>query len=55
MEVKRIDSYSDDRFAQKVLNQHGAFLVDGTYPCEFEIINEDTAIIKYHYLDNISM
>ena len=55
MEVKRINSYNDDRFTKKVLNQHGAFLVDGTYPCEFEIINEDTAIIKYHDLNNIDI
>jgi len=50
MKIKRIDSYIDDRFSKKVLQQHGAFLIDDCYPCEFEIINMDTAVIKYHDL-----
>ena len=29
MEIQRIDSYTDPRFPQEVLYQHGAFLVDG--------------------------
>ena len=29
MEIERINSYTDSRFPQEVLDQHGAFLVDG--------------------------
>ena len=28
MDIKRIDSYEDERFRKKVLKQHGAFEVD---------------------------
>lgn len=55
MKVVRINSYQDKRFSPKVLNQHGAFLVDDTYSCEFGIIDDDTAIIKYHDLNNIDI
>ena len=29
MEILRIDTYADKRFSQKVLYQHGCFLVGG--------------------------
>ena len=29
MKIERINHYHDDRFLQTVLDQHGAFLVDG--------------------------
>lgn len=48
MEITRINHYTDERFSARVLKQHGAFLIDQVHPCEFEIINEDTAIINYH-------
>lgn len=45
MEIVRINSYDDSRFSQKVLRQHGCFLVEDR-PYEVEIISADTAIIK---------
>lgn len=43
-EIKRIDSYDDNRFSEKVLYQHGGFLVNGV-PCSIEITNKDTAVV----------
>ncbi len=45
MDIKRIDSYSDSRFSQKVLYQHGCFLVDGE-PYEIEITSEKEAVVR---------
>lgn len=45
MEIIRINTYCDSRFSQRVLNQHGCFLIDGT-PCEVEIISETEALIR---------
>lgn len=45
MEIKRIDSYKDERFSEKVLLQHGCFLADGV-PCEVEIISDFEAVIR---------
>ena len=45
MMVERINTYTDPRFAQRVLDQHGAFLVDGM-PCEVEIVGKDSAVIR---------
>ena len=42
MEIRRINSYRDMRFSQRVLNQHGAYLVDGE-PYAFEITGPDCA------------
>ncbi len=44
MEIVRINSYNDPRFAQNVLLQHGAFLADDE-PCSFEIIGRDSAVL----------
>ena len=44
MEIERIDTYKDSRFSQKILQQHGCFLVDGA-PCEVEIISDFEAVI----------
>ena len=44
MEIKRINSYDDNRFSQTVLHQHGCFLADGK-PYEVEIISDYEAII----------
>ena len=43
--IKRIHSYDDKRFSKKVLQQHGAFEVDGLL-YEVEIISNDEAIVK---------
>ncbi len=48
MDIERINSYSDRRFAPEVLRQHGAFVVDGKYPCGFQIVNEHSALVYYH-------
>ena len=45
MEIKRINTYDDNRFSQTVLHQHGCFLVDGM-PYEVEIISDYEAIIS---------
>lgn len=42
MEIQRIDSYTDPRFPQEVLYQHGAFLVDGA-PWSFRVISDHEA------------
>lgn len=53
MEIKRINSYDDERFRPEILKQHGCFLVDGQYPCEFEIIAEDTAAVRFHDYEKV--
>lgn len=45
LEIKRIHSYKDQRFSDKVLLQHGCFLVDDI-PYEVEIISDFEAIIR---------
>lgn len=45
MDIRRINSYTDLRFSQKVLNQHGCFLVNGE-PYEIEIISDYEAIVR---------
>lgn len=46
IQVKRIDSYEDDRFSTQVLNQHGAFVVNDTLLYEVEIISTREAVIR---------
>lgn len=45
MNITRINSYKDDRFSQKVLLQHGCFLVEES-PYEVEIISDFEAIVR---------
>lgn len=45
MEIQRINTYDDQRFSQRVRNQHGCFLVDGS-PYEVEIISESEAVVR---------
>ena len=45
MKIVRVDDYKDGRFSQKVLYQHGCFLVDDA-PYEVEIISDHEAIVK---------
>lgn len=45
MDIKRIDSYTDERFSRTALLQHGAYLVDGE-PYELEITSHDRAVIR---------
>lgn len=48
MDIERVNSYSDPRFDPEVLRQHGAFVVDGKYPCGFRIVDEHSAQVYYH-------
>lgn len=48
MDIQRINTYTDDRFAPEILRQHGAFLIDGKFPCSFEITDERSAKMYYH-------
>ena len=45
MDIQRIDTYRDSRFSQTVLNQHGAYLLDGE-PYEVEITGRDQAVLR---------
>lgn len=44
-EIKRVDTYNDNRFSPISRIQHGCFLADGQ-PYELEIISETEAIIR---------
>lgn len=43
--IERVNDYSDSRFRQNVLQQHGAFLVNEVLPYEVEILNQTDAVI----------
>lgn len=45
MEIKRINTYEDDRFSKIVLLQHGCFLADEA-PYEVQIISDFEAVIR---------
>lgn len=45
MEIERVDVYEDGRFSQKVLYQHGCFLVRGA-PYEVEIVSAVSAVVR---------
>ena len=45
MDIQRIDTYTDPRFPQEVLYQHGAFLVDGK-PWAFRVISDHEAVVR---------
>lgn len=48
MVVQRINEYEDSRFEPDILRQHGAFVVDGKYPCGFRILDGQSAEVYYH-------
>lgn len=50
MEIQRINTYTDSRFPQEVLYQHGAFLVDGS-PWTIRVISGYEAVISAAALD----
>lgn len=45
MKIKRIDTYTDSRFSESALFQHGCFLVEGK-PYEIEIVSDFEAIVR---------
>ena len=53
MKIERINLYNHLLFSKEVLNQHGAYLIDDKYPCQFTIVSKDSAIVTYHDYDNI--
>ncbi len=53
MKIQRINTYDDIRFEGQVLKQHGAYLIDDKFPCQFLIRDIDSAIVYYHDYDNI--
>lgn len=46
IQIRRIDSYDDERFSTQVLHQHGAFVVNNSLLYEVEIISQNEAIIR---------
>ena len=44
MEIERINGYTDPRFPQEVLHQHGAFLADGV-PWAFRVVSDRGAVV----------
>lgn len=45
-QIRRVDSYEDERFSLNVLRQHGAFIVNNTFLYEVEIISNSEAVIR---------
>lgn len=45
MRIVRMNNYTDTRFSQAVLYQHGAYLVDDR-PYEIEIVSPETAVVR---------
>ena len=45
MDIQRIDTYTDPRFPQEVLYQHGAFLADGR-PWAFRVVSDHEAVVR---------
>lgn len=45
MDIQRVDTYTDSRFPQEVLYQHGAFLADGL-PWAFRVISDHEAVVS---------
>lgn len=54
MDIQRIDSYTDPRFPQDVLYQHGAFLVDGK-PWAFRVISDHEAVVRAEDLSEAAL
>ena len=46
VKIQRINDYDDPRFSEKILKQHGAFVINDEILCEVEIIGKWEAIIR---------
>ena len=60
LDIERINSYEDNRFSEKVLRQHGAFVVNGIFFYEVLITGTSEAVItgenrKYYEAVSISV
>ncbi len=53
MKIKRMDTIKDSRFSSISLAQHGAYLIDDKFPCEFIVINNREAKVIYHDYSHI--
>lgn len=45
VKIQRINAYDDTRFSEKILKQHGAFVINDTILCEVEIVGTLEAVI----------
>ena len=54
MDIQRLDAYTDPRFPQEVLYQHGAFLVDGA-PWAFRVISDHEAVVSGEGLNEAAL
>jgi len=45
VKIQRINAYDDTRFSEKILKQHGAFVINDMILCEVEIVGESEAVI----------
>lgn len=46
VKIQRINAYDDARFSEKILKQHGAFVINDNLLCEIEIIGNSEAIVR---------
>lgn len=46
VKIQRVNAYDDVRFSEKVLKQHGAFVINDELLCEVEIIGNFEAVIR---------
>ena len=54
MDIQRINTYTDSRFPQEVLYQHGAFLADGR-PWAFRVISDHEAVVSAEDLNETAL
>ena len=54
MDIQRINTYTDSRFPQEVLYQHGAFLVDGV-PWAFRVVSDHEAVVSAEDLNESAL
>ena len=54
MDIQRIDTYTDPRFPQEVLYQHGAFLADGR-PWAFRVVSDHEAVVSAEDLNEAAL
>lgn len=47
MDIERINDYKDERFPKEILLQHGAFIIDQTKRCLFNILDQCSAEVQY--------
>ncbi len=45
--IERINTYNDKRFDPEILKQHGAFLVNEKFVCQFQIFQRTCAVVTW--------